>query len=92
MRTAAASVALFVLLGCAARSQQAPDAGILAAVRALRAVDDHAHPPALPLHGVADTDYDALPCPPGDPTPPWLAISDNNSVIALAWKALFGAD
>jgi len=66
------------------------DPAILAAVRSIRAIDDHAHPPALPANGVADTDDDALPCPPGDPTPPTLVSRLDNPAFMAAWKALYG--
>ncbi|MGH9472870.1 MAG: amidohydrolase family protein [Terriglobales bacterium] len=67
------------------------DAAILATVRNLRAIDDHAHPPALSVNGVADTDYDALPCPPEDPIPPTLASRADNPIFQQAWRALYGA-
>lgn len=67
------------------------DPGILAAIQKTPAIDDHAHPPALPVNGVADTNYDALPCPPDDPIPPTLASEPTNPIYPQAWMALFGA-
>ncbi|MGH9467537.1 MAG: hypothetical protein ACRD1Y_09285, partial [Terriglobales bacterium] len=62
-----------LLLAQLALGQHA-DPGILAAIRNTPAIDDHAHPPALPVNGVADTNYDALPCPPESPIPPtWVS-------------------
>ncbi|MGH9466462.1 MAG: amidohydrolase family protein, partial [Terriglobales bacterium] len=55
------------------------------------AIDDHAHPPALPVNGVADTNYDALPCPPESPIPPTWVSRPGNPIFQQAWMALFGA-
>ncbi len=67
------------------------DPGILAAIQKTPAIDDHAHPPALPVNGIADTNYDALPCPPNDPIPPTLTSEPTNPIYQQAWMALFGA-
>lgn len=93
MRHRTAGFALFAVVlgaGAAWAQAQAPDPGILAAIRSIRAIDDHAHPPALPEHGIADTNYDALPCPPESPTPPTLTSEPDNPVYLEAWKALYG--
>lgn len=67
------------------------DPGILAAIQKTPAIDDHAHPPALPVNAIADTNYDALPCPPNDPIPPTLTSEPTNPIYQQAWMALFGA-
>ncbi|MGH9412712.1 MAG: amidohydrolase family protein [Terriglobales bacterium] len=85
-----AGIGLFLLLGAVAPGQ-AVDPGILAAIQKTPAIDDHAHPPALPVNGVADTNYDALPCPPQDPIPPTLVSQPSNPIYQQAWMALFGA-
>ncbi|HXE31504.1 MAG TPA: amidohydrolase family protein [Terriglobales bacterium] len=91
LRHAVLGLVLAVFLP-AARAQvpAGVDPGIWDAVRSIRAIDDHAHPPALPVNGVADTNYDALPCPPGDPTQPTLVSRPDNPAFLAAAKALFG--
>jgi len=81
----------FAALAAAAVAQQAADPALLAAVNRMRAVDNHAHPPALPTNGAADTDYDALPCPPAEPIPGTLLLRADNPIFPRAWAALFGA-
>ncbi|MGH9475645.1 MAG: amidohydrolase family protein [Terriglobales bacterium] len=70
---------------------QAADGALLAAIRTIPAVDDHAHPPALPVNGVADTNYDALPCPAAEPIPPTWVSRPDNPIFRQAWRVLFGA-
>lgn len=79
-----------LLLGALAAAQTA-DPAILAAIRAMPAIDDHAHPPALPVNGVADTNYDALPCPALEPIAPTWVSRPDNPIFAEAWRALYGA-
>lgn len=74
----------------AAQAAQSADPALLAAIQAIHAIDNHAHPPALPLNGVADTNYDALPCPPDSPTPPTVAGDPSNPIFLRAWKTLWG--
>lgn len=69
---------------------QSADPALLAAIQHIRAIDNHAHPPALPVDGVADTNYDALPCPPDSPTPPTVAGDEANPVFLEAWQELYG--
>lgn len=78
-------------LASAALAQQTADPGLLAAIQGIHAVDNHAHPPALPTNGAPDTDYDALPCPPAEPIPGTLLFRADNPAFSQAWAALFGA-
>ena len=56
----------------------------------IQAIDNHSHPPALPVDGKADTDYDALPCDPLEPTANGLMFREDNPVYIQAWKKMFG--
>src|SRR5215472_8778785 len=38
---------------------QQPDPGLLSAIRAIKAIDNHSHPPALTSPGQKDDDFDA---------------------------------
>lgn len=69
---------------------QKPDPALLARIRGIRAIDDHSHPPALPLNGVPDDEYDALPCAPLEPTDSTITGRPENPRFIAAWKALYG--
>lgn len=69
---------------------QRTDPALLTAIRAIRAVDNHSHPPALVAAGQKDDDYDALPCDPLEPTNPTISGRPENPRFIAAWKALYG--
>ncbi len=82
-----------------ARAQQAasreapgaPDPGLLKEINQIKAIDNHAHPPALNgPHGEPDEDYDALPCDPLEPTDAGLFFREDNPVYIKAWQTMFG--
>lgn len=69
----------------------APDVGLLKEINEIKAVDNHAHPPALNgPHGEPDEDYDALPCDPLEPTEAGLMFREDNPVYIKAWQTMFG--
>jgi len=87
------TISAVVLLGVAAASltgAQQPDRALLSAIRAIRAVDNHAHPPALTSRGEKDDEFDALPCDPLEPTNPALTTRPDNPRSLAAWRALYG--
>lgn len=69
---------------------QKPDPEILAYIKTIRAIDDHSHPPALPVNGQPDGEYDALPCAPLEPTDSPMTSRPENPQFLAAWKALYG--
>ena len=69
---------------------QRADPSLLTAIRAIRAIDNHAHPPALVAAGQKDDDFDALPCDPLEPTNPTISGRPENPRYIAAWKALYG--
>jgi predicted TIM-barrel fold metal-dependent hydrolase len=69
---------------------QQPDPGLLAKIEAIRAIDNHAHTPALVSPGETDDGYDALPCDPLQPTEPPLTSRPENPAFLEAAKNLFG--
>ena len=83
------AVAALALAVESARAQ-APDPGLLAAIRGIRAIDNHSHPPALVAAGQRDDEFDALPCDPLEPTQPALSSRPDNPRFLAAWKALYG--
>jgi hypothetical protein len=82
-------VALLVVVPTIAAAQQ-PDPALLSAIRAIRAIDNHSHPPALVAAGQKDDEFDALPCDPLEPTNPTMTGRPENPRFIAAWKALFG--
>ena len=89
MRESAAAVMLG--LACASVAlAQSPDPAILGAIRGIRAIDNHSHPPALAPAGQKDSEFDALPCDPLEPTAPALSSRPDNPRFLAAWKSLYG--
>ena len=89
MRESAALVALALTCASAVLAQT-PDPAILSAVRGIRAIDNHSHPPALVPVGKRDEEFDALPCDPLEPTAPALSSRPDNPRFLAAWKSLYG--
>lgn len=89
MRESAVALALGLVCASAALAQT-PDPAILTAVRGIRAIDNHSHPPALVNAGKRDEEFDALPCDPLEPTAPALSSRSDNPRFLAAWKALYG--
>ena len=64
---------------------------LLSFVLQIKAIDNHSHPPALDgPHGERDTDFDALPCDPLEPTDAGLFFREDNPVYIKAWQKMFG--
>jgi hypothetical protein len=89
LRTISSVVVLGVVSVSIASAQQ-PDPALLSAIRAIRAIDNHSHPPALSARGQKDDEFDALPCDPLEPTNPALTTRPDNPRYLAAWKALYG--
>ena len=84
------TTALFAILVAAQAAAQQADPALLSEIRAIRAIDNHSHPPALTAPGQKDDDFDALPCDPLEPTDPALSSRPDNPRFLAAWKALYG--
>jgi uncharacterized protein len=84
-----ASCGILATLPRPAAAQQ-PDPALLKKIEAIRAIDNHAHTPALVAAGEKDDDYDALPCDPLEPTDPTLTSQLDNPSFLKASKELFG--
>jgi predicted TIM-barrel fold metal-dependent hydrolase len=67
-----------------------PDPGLMNEINQLKAIDNHAHPPAFVREGEKDEDYDALPCDPLEPTAAGLMWREDNPIYLQAWKSLWG--
>jgi len=84
------AICLVALLAVGRAGAQQPDPGLSSAIRAIKAIDNHSHPPALTAAGQKDDDFDALPCDPLEPTEPALTTRPDNPRYIAAWKALYG--
>src|SRR5437016_11551486 len=84
------NLVIFGLIAASNASAQRPDPALLSAIRAIRAIDNHSHPPALVSAGQKDDDFDALPCDPLEPTNPTISGRPENPRFIAAWKALYG--
>jgi hypothetical protein len=84
------TVAVLFLAGTLPGRAQQPDPGLLSAIRGIRAVDNHSHPPALTKPGEKDDEFDALPCDPLEQTNPALSSRPDNPRFLAAWRALYG--
>ncbi len=83
----------FVLIATLAifAQQLQPDASLMSEINKIKAIDNHAHPPALNgPHGEKDTDFDALPCDPLEPTEAGWMFREGNPVYIKAWQTMFG--
>jgi predicted TIM-barrel fold metal-dependent hydrolase len=78
------------LVAASAASAQQADPALLRAIRGIRAIDNHSHPPALVAAGEKDDDFDALPCDPLEPTNPTISGRPENPRFIAAWRAMFG--
>jgi hypothetical protein len=83
------SITIALIIASRASAQRA-DPALLTAIRAIRAIDNHSHPPALVAAGRRDDDFDALPCDPLEPTNPTISGRPENPRFIAAWKAMFG--
>jgi uncharacterized protein len=80
-----------VLMAIAVLAQaQEPDAALMEQIHAIRAIDNHSHPPRVVSEGERDDEFDALPCDPLEPTAPNTMLRPENPIYLAAWKALWG--
>lgn len=84
------SVVSLVLVPILALPAQQPDPSLLTAIRGIKAIDNHSHPPAVVAAGQKDDEFDALPCDPLEPTNAALTSRSDDPQFMAAWKALWG--
>jgi len=89
LRTISA-VTVLAIAGASVASGQQADPALLSAIRAIRAIDNHSHPPALSARGQKDDEFDALPCDPLEPTNAALTTRPDNPRYLAAWRSLYG--
>ncbi|MGH7582264.1 MAG: amidohydrolase family protein [Gemmatimonadales bacterium] len=74
----------------AAATAQTPDAALMARINAIKAIDNHSHPPRVVAPGERDDEFDALPCDPLEPTNAGLMTQPDNPEYLAAWHDLWG--
>jgi predicted TIM-barrel fold metal-dependent hydrolase len=84
-----AAISILMMAAIPARAQ-APDPALMAEIHKIAAIDNHSHPPKVVGPGETDTEFDALPCDPLEPTAPSTMSRPENPVYLAAWKALWG--
>ena len=83
-------IATLVLCACCAASQNRPDASLLAEIQKIKAVDNHTHVMTVVAAGQQDTEFDALPCDPLEPSGAPTMTRAENPAFPKAWKELYG--
>ena len=82
-------IAALLLCACCAAAQTQPDSALLAEIQKIKAIDNHTHVLKVVGPGEQDTEFDALPCDPLEPSgAPTMTRPDNPAFLA-AWKALY---
>src|SRR4051794_27776141 len=91
MKTLAFCVALLTITAINARTQTQADPELLAAIKQIKAIDNHAHPPKVVGAGEKpDTDFDALPLEALDPFPLPTRLQLDNPEFIGAWRDIYG--
>jgi uncharacterized protein len=85
----AAAIAILLASACGAAAQTA-DPALMAEINKIRAIDNHSHPPKVVATEEKDTEFDALPCDPLEPTEPNTITRPENPIYLEAWHALWG--
>src|SRR5512135_1843173 len=81
---------LAFVVSCLAAAQTAPDPALLAEIQKTRAIDNHTHVLKVTGPGEQDTEFDALPCDPLEPSGAPTMTRPENPAFLAAWKALYG--
>src|SRR3954468_19052422 len=89
IRLATATALLAAIGGAAASQTPSVDPALMAEIRRIRAIDNHAHPPKLVGANEKDDDFDALPCDPLEPTASGLITRPENPQYLAAWRDLW---
>jgi hypothetical protein len=89
MRRLMIAILAFVVT-CLAAAQSQPDAALLGEIQKIKAIDNHTHVLKVTGPGEQDTEFDALPCDPLEPSGAPTMTRPENPQFLAAWKALYG--
>ncbi|MGZ7029832.1 MAG: amidohydrolase family protein [Terriglobales bacterium] len=70
-------------------AQTRPDPALLAEIQQIKAIDNHTHVMKVVAAGEQDTEFDALPCDPLEPSGSPTMTRPENPAFMKAWKALY---
>ncbi|MGZ4812263.1 MAG: amidohydrolase family protein [Terriglobales bacterium] len=70
-------------------AQTQPDPALLAEIQQIKAIDNHTHVMKVVAAGEQDTEFDALPCDPLEPSGSPTMTRPENPAFMKAWKALY---
>jgi len=70
--------------------QSQPDPSLLAEIQKVKAIDNHTHVLKVVPPGQQDTEFDALPCDPLEPSGAPTMTRPDNPAFLKAWKELYG--
>ncbi len=80
---------LISLAASVALAQSQPDPSLLAEIQKIQAIDNHTHVLKVVAAGQQDTEFDALPCDPLEPSGAPTMTRPDNPAFVKAWKALY---
>jgi len=80
---------LVFFLASVAHAQSQPDSSLLADIQKIHAIDNHTHVMKVVAAGEQDTEFDALPCDPLEPSGAPTMTRPDNPAFLKAWKALY---
>lgn len=86
-RVTALLVLTFAAVFVSAQTQ--PDPALLAEIQQIKAIDNHTHVMKVVAAGEQDTEFDALPCDPLEPSGSPTMTRPENPAFMKAWKALY---
>lgn len=85
------SIALLIVASTQAAAQSPADPELLAVIKQIKAIDNHAHPLKVVRAGEpADHDFDALPLEGIEPFPLPLRLELDNPEFITAWQEMYG--
>jgi predicted TIM-barrel fold metal-dependent hydrolase len=82
--------ALVLAAAALVRAQTQPDPTLLAEIQKIKAIDNHTHVMKVVPAGQQDTEFDALPCDPLEPSGAPTMTRPENPAFLKAWKELYG--
>jgi len=83
------AICLVSFAASVAFTQSQPDAALLSEIQKIKAIDNHTHVLKVVAAGEQDTEFDALPCDPLEPSGAPTMTRPDNPAFLKAWKALY---
>jgi len=91
IKTLAVLITSFCIAAVNVQAQAPPDPQLLAEIKKIKAIDNHAHPLRYVGEGEKpDDEYDALPLEAIEPFPLPVRLAPDNPEFISAWKQFYG--